>query len=204
MATAFERQRQIFNEFVENVQDRFDLIIKDGVQIIFQESSLTFDQKIMVRYTLNSVVPELLLLDALKSSEEITMLKNIVNNYQEVCEYLKRYVMIFNHLQSFKDQGVSDDIVYTETCRNIQTMIDEKDINGQKFFIKTYGENNDVDVYLEVENYGSPQKKMVDMCYMVIDPENGTTRINRYQVKKEDFVTDVASQIATQKCTHLD
>lgn len=200
---AFERQKAIFNEFCEDVQDRFDLIIRDGVNIIFQESSLTFDQKIMVRYTLNSVVPELLLLDSLKSRQEIEMLRNIMNNYGEICEYLKRYVMIFNHIQKFKDQGSSDDEVYVAACKNIQMMVDNKEINGQKFFIKAFEKKN-VDIYLLVENFGSTQKKMVDMCYEVVDPENGTTRINRYQVKKEDFVTDVASQIATQKCTHLE
>ena len=200
---AFERQKAIFNEFCEDVQDRFDLIIRDGVNIIFQESSLTFDQKIMVRYTLNSVVPELLLLDSLKSRQEIEMLRNIMNNYDEICEYLKRYVMIFNQIQNFKDQGSSDDEVYVAACKNIQMMVDNKEINGQKFFIKTFEKKN-VDIYLLVENFGSTQKKMADLCYEVVDPENGTTHINHYQVKKEDFVTDVANQIATQKCTHLE
>lgn len=199
----FEIQKIGFQEFCENLQDRLDLILRDGIQIVFNESSLILDNKIMIRYSLESLVPEVLLLDGLKTQTEVDLMKNVMNNYLELCDYLKHYITIFNHLSDFKMQGATDDEIFQAACKNIKNMIELNEINGQKFFIKTTGDKNDTQVFLEVENYGSSHKLMVDMCYLIIDPENGTTRISHYQVEKRDFVEDVAGQLSTQKCTHL-
>lgn len=199
----FEKQKRGFQEFCENLQDRFDLILQDGIQIVFNESSLILNNKIMIRYSLEALVPEVLLLDGLKTPAEIDLMKNVMNNYPEICDYLKHYITLFNHLSDFKMQGATDDEIFQAACKSIQNMIDLNEIHGQKFFVKTTGDNNDIQVFLEVENYGSSHKLMVDMCYLIIDPENGETRISHYQIDKREFVEDVAGQLSTQKCTHL-
>ena len=48
--TNFEKQKAIFDEFIENIQDRFNLIIKDGINIVFDKDYIMFDELILVRY----------------------------------------------------------------------------------------------------------------------------------------------------------
>ena len=50
MKTDFERQRTVFDEFIEDTRDRYDAIIRDGVQIIFGTSSFNFDNLVTVEY----------------------------------------------------------------------------------------------------------------------------------------------------------
>lgn len=201
--TIYERQKRAFLEFLDEVQDRFDLIIHDNVQIIFDESSLTFDNKVLIRYSIKTVTPEVLFLDSLKTKQDFELAKAILDNYTEICSWLKRYVTIFNHLSELTDKGLSSDDIYVAACKNIDEMINENDINGQKFFIKTQGENNDIQVYLEVENYGSSHKLTVDLCYLIIMPDGTENKISHYSIEKDKFISDVASQLSNRYCTHL-
>ena len=61
--TNFEKQKAIFDEFIENIQDRFNLIIKDGVNIVFDKDYIMFDELILVRYSIRNLIPEVMFRD---------------------------------------------------------------------------------------------------------------------------------------------
>ena len=203
MATAYQNQKQYFEEFVEDIQDRLDLIIQDGIQVVFTENSLRLNEMVVIRYNLDTVTPEVLMIESLKTRENIRFMKNIMDNYDELCDILKKYVMLFNHLEDFTDKSDDSDMVMLAAKENLETLIRNDEIDGQKFLLKSEETpEGKVTIYLMVENYGSTRKNNVDMCYYVESPE-GNSKMGHYQISKEDFSGDVAYQLVNRKCSHL-
>lgn len=203
MITDYQRQQKIFSDFTEETQDRFDAIIKDGVLVVFDVNSITFDQKFMIKFSFKKLIPELLIIEPVATKEDIEILRNILNNFDEISDYLKQYVTMFNHLKDFTD--TTEDSEVTEKLRsNIESMIENNQIDNQKFFIKTETEgDNTVDFYLIVENYGSSRKFDVDMAYYVNSSVAGSSTIGHYRISKDQFIGDVVTQLVKCKCTHL-
>lgn len=144
MMTDYQRQQKIFSDFTEEIQDRFDAIIKDGVLVVFDVNSITFDQKFMIKFSFKKLIPELLIIEPVATKEDIEILRNILNNFDEISDYLKQYVTMFNHLKDFTD--TTEDSEVTEKLRsNIESMIENNQIDNQKFFIKTETEGDNTD-----------------------------------------------------------
>lgn len=210
--TDFERQRNIFNEFIENTQDRFDLIIKDGVNIIFQNNHLIFDELVKITYTFEKYLPTLSLIKPAETVQEMQLLQNIIANYPEICDTIRQYVTMYNHFADFIDKTIDSNVAVSEIKKNIEDIIKFGQINGQKFFIKSEKneENGNVyDFYLHVINYGSTKKIEVDMEYVIVitDPKTNETNENHmwpYKVNKTFFVGDIATQLTEKKCIHAE
>lgn len=208
--TDFERQRNIFNEFIENTQDRFDLIIKDGVNILFQNNCLIFDGLVKITYTFEKYLPVLNLIKPAETTQDLELIRNIINNYQEICDTIRQYVTMYNHFNDFIDKTIDSNTAVSEIKRNIENIINFGQINDQKFFIKSEKVDESglvYDFYLHVVNYGSVKKIEVDMEYVIIvtNPETGETQESQlwpYKVNKTLFVGDVATQLIQKKCLH--
>ena len=125
--TNFEKQKKIFDEFIENIQDRFNLIIKDGVNIIFDKDYIMFDELILVRYSIRNLIPELMFRDSIKTPGQFAMLRNIINNFEEITSILKEYMTLYLHMNDFKDKGLSDDEEYTDYNQDYEDTYDKPD-----------------------------------------------------------------------------
>ena len=96
----FEKQQTIFNEFIENTKDRFDLIIKDGVNLIFDENFIQFDNLLRIRIHKNNLLPEIIFMNSIKTPDEFKMTKNIIESFDEICSILREYVTMYYHLNN--------------------------------------------------------------------------------------------------------
>lgn len=205
--TNFEKQKKIFDEFIENIQDRFNLIIKDGVNIIFDKDYIMFDELILVRYSIRNLIPELMFRDSIKTPGQFAMLRNIINNFEEITSILKEYMTLYLHMNDFKDKGLSDDEEYNLILNGIKDIQKNNPdaLNGRVFFIKSEEHNRQkYNIYLSIDIYGRAKKKDADLSYQITNVEtDDTTTINSYKIDKNDLAGDIAYQVSKHKCTHI-
>lgn len=205
--TNFEKQKAIFDEFIENIQDRFNLIIKDNVHIIFDKDYIMFDELILIRYSIRNLIPEIMFRSSIKTPDQFAMLRNIMNNFDEITSILKEYMTLYLHMNDFTDKGLSSDEDYNLILNGIKDIQQNNPdaLNGRTFFIKTLEDNDKkLNIYLSIDVYGRAKKKDVDMSYQIIDVETSEcTTINEYKIDKNDLAGDIAYQVSNHKCTHM-
>lgn len=203
----YEKQKEIFNEFLENTQDRFNLIIKDNVNIIFDKDNIMFDGLVTIRYSIRNLTPEIIFMDIIKTPAQVAMLRNILNNFDEVVSILKEYITLYLHMSDFSDKGLSQDEDYNLILNGIKdTQKNNPDaLNGRVFFIKRQEHNSRMySIYLSIDIYGRAKKKDADLSYQITDVETGeTTTINSYKIDKDDLAGDIAYQVSHHDCTHI-
>lgn len=205
--TNFEKQKAIFDEFIENTQDRFNLIIRDGVNIIFDKDYIMFDELITIRYSIRNLIPEMMFRDSIKTPSQFAMLRNIITNFDEITSILKEYMTLYLHMNDFTDKGLSTDEEYNLILNGIKDIQKNNPdaLNGRTFFIKseTHKEKK-YNIYLSIDIYGRAKKKDADISYQIMDVETSeTTTINSYKIDKEDLAGDIAYQVSNHKCTHI-
>lgn len=205
--TNFEKQKAIFDEFIENIQDRFNLIIKDGVNIVFDKDYIMFDELILVRYSIRNLIPEVMFRDSIKTPAQFAMLRNIINNFEEITSILKEYMTLYLHMNDFKDKGISSDEEYNLIVNGIQDIQKNNPdaLNGRVFFIKTEEHKGKTyNIYLSIDIYGRAKKKDADLSYQITNTKTEeTTTINSYKIDKDDLAGDIAYQVSKHVCTHI-
>lgn len=205
--TNFEKQKKIFDEFIENIRDRFDLIIKDGVNIVFDKDYIMFDELILVRYSIRNLIPELMFRDSIKTPAQFAMLRNIVTNFDEITSILKEYMTLYLHMNDFKDKGLSSDEEYKLIENGIKDIQKNNPdaLNGRVFFIKSEEHKGEkYNIYLSIDIYGRAKKKDADLSYQITNVNTEeTTTINTYKIDKDDLAGDIAYQVSKQQCTHI-
>lgn len=207
--TNFEKQQNIFNEFLENTQDRFDLIIKDGVTIVFDEDFIQFDNLIVIQSTIRNLIPRVIFKDVIDTPAKFQMIKNIFDNFDEITITLREYMTLYTHISSdFKDRGLSTDDNYQLIKNGIQEIATNaaSDLNGRIFFIKndTNADGELIEFRLSIDCYGSTKKTDADISYLITNKTTGeTTNICPYKIDKNDMPGDIAYQIAHHVCSHL-
>lgn len=205
--TNFEKQKAIFDEFIENIQDRFNLIIKDGVNIVFDKDYIMFDELILVRYLIRNLIPEVVFRDSIKTPAQFAMLRNIINNFEEITSILKEYMTLYLHMNDFKDKGISSDEEYNLIVNGIQDIQKNNPdaLNGRVFFIKTEEHKGETyNIYLSIDIYGRAKKKDADLSYQITNTKTEeTTTINSYKIDKDDLAGDIAYQVSKHVCTHI-
>ena len=203
-ATNFERQKQVFNTFIEDTKDRLDLIIKDGIDVIFDTSSINLGNIVKVTYDLTTIVPQIEFLCKLSTPDEREIASNVINNYDEIAFIIKQYTLMFNHMSSnFSSNAECTSEDYGKVVKEIETLVSCQDfcIDGFKAFVKTEGI---YDYYLHVDNYGTTMKAKVNMSYLEINSKTKEEmHVGHYTIAKDEFATDFAHQLITGECTHI-
>ena len=208
--TNFEKQQQIFNEFIENTQDRFDLIIRDGVNIIFDKNFIQFDDLVVIRSSIRNLIPEVIFKNNISEPAQFQMVKNILDNFDEVCSVLKEYMTLYTHMsEDFSDRGVSSDENYMQIVDGIKGIAQNNPdaLNGRLFFIKK--DKNEageiIEFRLSIDCYGSTKKTDADISYLITNTATGeSTNICNYKIDKNDMPGDIAYQVANQVCSHIE
>lgn len=200
----FEKQQTIFNEFIENTKDRFDLIIKDGVNLIFDENFIQFDNLLRIRIHKNNLLPEIIFMNSIKTPDDFKMTKNIIESFDEICSILREYVTMYYHLNNnFCDKSLSTDENYKICLAAIKEIeLNNPQLLNEKIYFITKNEM-DVKFYLSIDCYGGAKKRDVDISYIAIDDEYQPIVIGSYKIDKNDFASDVAYQLANNVCSHL-
>lgn len=208
--TNFEKQQNIFNEFIENTQDRFDLIVKDGVSIVFDKNFIQFDDLVVIRSSIKNLIPEVIFKDSIREPSQFQMVKNILDNFDEICSVLREYMTLYTHMsENFKDRGVSSDENYVQIREGIEDIAKNNPdaLNGRLFFIKREqnADGEDIEFRLSIDCYGSTKKTDADISYLITNCASGeSTNICNYKIDKNDMASDIAYQVANQICTHIE
>lgn len=206
--TNFEKQKKVFDEFIENIQDRFDLLIKDGVNIVFDKDFMMFDQLIVIRYSIRNLIPEIIFHGPIRTPDQFAMLRNVINNFDEIVSILKEYMTLYLHMNDFSDKGLSTDEEYNLVLNGLKDIQknNPEALNGRTFFIQQQEHNGKkYNIYLSIDVYGGAKKKDADISYQISDIETGeTTSINTYKIDKNDMAGDVAWQVSHHECTHIE
>lgn len=201
--TTFERQREKFQEFIENARDVFDLKIKDGVKTTFLENSILFDKLIEIESTNNHLIPIIKFHKPIETPDEVLMCRNILNNTSEVTSIFREYLLLRSHMMKFTDLGTSTDELYNQLKHEIMFLQDLETayFDNHMFFIT---KDDEYQYFLKVIKYGNAKKTIVDMGYIVKNNETGeTTQCYEYQINKSEFPGDLAYQISSQNCSHI-
>lgn len=200
---AFERQKDIFGEFIENARDVLSLKLKDDIKISFTEKSISFDDLAEIIITPHRLIPVIRFKKDIENKGEIILCKNILNNTSEITQIFKEYLLLYSHLDNFTNLASSNDLVYQKLVDEIEFLstLEVGYFDGDTWFIS---QDNDHQYFLKCIKYGNAKKQEVDMCYMVKSRATGTIQdLFKYQISKDEFAGDVAYQLSSQTLTHV-
>lgn len=201
--TDYEKQRELFGEFIEDARDIFELKISDGVKTTFTDNSIIFDDIVEIITSPKHLLPNLQFHRILKTPTEISICRNVINNLSEITQIFREYILLKSHLDNFTDLGTSSNVLYATLVQEIEYLqtLETGYFDGHKFFIK---KDSDYQYFLHVIKYGNAKKQFVDMEYIVKDIKtNESKNCFRYQINKAEFPGDVAYQLSEQKCSHI-
>lgn len=207
MPTYFELQKKQFDDFCEELQDRFDLIIHDGVEIVFDKDFIQFDNLIVVRYSPKNPTPEIIVKDHIKNPGQFKLLKAVVDNFKEIVTSLKTYIMLFNHTEVIKDRSITGDEHYRLVFDAIHEIEKENPsvLTGKTFFIKCLEADPKKRIYLTITKYGMLKKNFTDMTYTLVNSETGDVdHFGEYSVQNHEVAGDIAYQVANHVMSHFD
>lgn len=206
--TFFEQQKKQFQEYCEELQDRFDLIIHEGVEIVFDKDFIQFDNLIVVRYSTKNVNPEIIVKDIIRNPIQFKLLKAVVDNFKEIVSCIKTYILLFNHVSVIKNKEITGDENYRLIFEGINEIIKENPsvLTGKTFFLKKsekdYGDKR---IYLSIDKFGQFKKTTTNLSYMMVDTETGDTdHFSDYVIENENLAGDIAFQVSNHVLTHLE
>lgn len=205
--SVFEQQKEYFNDFVDEFQDRLNLLISDGIEIIFDKTFVQLNDIIVINFSKRTLMVELFLKEKVYKTKDIQILKNVVDNFDEISSMFKKYLLIFNHLSQFKNFATSDNEYYAlirDGLKDIQVN-DPFSLNGKIFYLlESEYNNHNYKIYVKIDSFGSIKKKCADISYILEDTETNEQQfVCRYSIPKDQFAEDLGYQLAYKKCTHL-
>lgn len=207
MPTFFEHQKKQFNDYCEELQDRFDLILHDGVEVVFDKDFIQFDDLIVVRYSPRNPTPELIVKGHIKNPGQFKLLKNVVNNFPEIITCIKTYITLFNHTEVIKDRSVTGDEHYRIVFDALHEIEKENPsvLTGKTFFIKCLEADPTKRVYLSIDKYGQLKKNCTDLSYVLVDSETGSEdHFGGYTLQNHEVAGDIAYQVSNHIMSHFD
>lgn len=205
--TFFEQQKQQFQEYCEELQDRFDLILHEGVEIVFDKDFIQFDNLIVVRYSPKNVNPEIVVKDIIRNPNQFRLLKAVVDNFKEIVASIKTYIILFNHVSVIKNREITGDENYRLIFEGIKEMSHDNPsvLSNKQFFIKKSEQDPNKRIYLSIDKYGQFKKTTTDLSYVMVDSETGETEhFGDYVIDNTDVPGDIAYQVSNHILTHLE
>jgi hypothetical protein len=202
--TNFEKQKSVFQNAIEDIKDRFDALITDEVELVFDNNAFIYPGVLKVVYESDSyLVPEIVIEKPLATERSRTIVAKVIENFTEISDKIKSYCMMLNHIKhDFASVAETDECI-DKTIAELKSIIEspEFDVDTFKVYIKSEGK---FDYYLSIENIGATTKMHVDMAYIEVDTETQKQqKIFHYSIVKHEFLKDTAHQIVTGVCTHI-
>lgn len=205
--TFFEQQKKQFQDYCEELQDRFDLIIHEGVEIVFDKDFIQFDNLIVVRYSTKNVNPEIIVKDIIRNPNQFRLLKAVTDNFKEIVSCIKTYIILFNHCNVIKNKEITGDENYRLIFEGINEIARENPtvLTNRQFFIKKSEKDPNKRIYLSIDKYGQFKKTTSNLSYVMVDSETGESEnFGEYTIENEHLAGDIAYQVSNHVLSHLE
>lgn len=201
----FELHLRAFQNFIDETEDRLQLIIDDKAQLVFNENFIMINVESgeLAKLSYEKMYPSVEILIPISRST-IEIIKNIANNAEELLDIIKQYKMMLNqNKKNFETTAIMTDEVkiFADEIRKIET--NRLSYTGLQFFLARKDLNGtNINVYIIVKDYGGPKRLRSTVQYYTIDDEGNQQVIGEYTIDKHELVNDIAYQVVTGKIIH--